>query len=65
MKYSSHAEAQAAINALHGSQTMPVSAAAPGWGGGGDDGQTDAPAQPSAPAGAPPALVLRPHTPCS
>lgn len=25
MKYSSHAEAQAAINALHGSQTMPVS----------------------------------------
>ena len=30
MKYSSHAEAQAAINALHGSQTMPVSAADPG-----------------------------------
>lgn len=27
VKYSSHAEAQAAINALHGSQTMPVSAA--------------------------------------
>lgn len=26
VKYSSHAEAQAAINALHGSQTMPVSA---------------------------------------
>lgn len=25
VKYSSHAEAQAAINALHGSQTMPVS----------------------------------------
>ena len=25
MKYSSHAEAQAAITALHGSQTMPVS----------------------------------------
>lgn len=32
MKYSSHAEAQAAINALHGSQTMPVSSATPGWG---------------------------------
>ena len=30
VKYSSHAEAQAAINALHGSQTMPVSAADPG-----------------------------------
>ncbi|KAF1605224.1 UNVERIFIED_CONTAM: CUGBP Elav-like family member 4, partial [Eudyptes robustus] len=27
VKYSSHAEAQAAINALHGSQTMPVSTA--------------------------------------
>jgi hypothetical protein len=27
VKYSSHAEAQAAINALHGSQTMPVSVA--------------------------------------
>lgn len=26
MKYGSHAEAQAAINSLHGSQTMPVSA---------------------------------------
>ncbi len=26
VKYSSHAEAQAAISALHGSQTMPVSA---------------------------------------
>ena len=25
VKYGSHAEAQAAINALHGSQTMPVS----------------------------------------
>lgn len=25
MKYSTHTEAQAAINALHGSQTMPVS----------------------------------------
>lgn len=25
VKYSSHAEAQAAISALHGSQTMPVS----------------------------------------
>ena len=25
MKYTSHPEAQAAINALHGSQTMPVS----------------------------------------
>lgn len=32
VKYSSHAEAQAAINALHGSQTMPVSSATPGWG---------------------------------
>lgn len=26
VKFSSHAEAQAAISALHGSQTMPVSA---------------------------------------
>lgn len=26
VKYSTHAEAQAAISALHGSQTMPVSA---------------------------------------
>lgn len=26
VKYGSHAEAQAAINSLHGSQTMPVSA---------------------------------------
>lgn len=25
VKYSSHQEAQAAINSLHGSQTMPVS----------------------------------------
>ena len=25
MKFAGHAEAQAAINALHGSQTMPVS----------------------------------------
>lgn len=47
VKYSSHAEAQAAINALHGSQTMPVSSSVtwpredrsfaalwPDWGGG-------------------------------
>lgn len=34
MKFSSHTEAQAAIHALHGSQTMPVSRSRPGprWG---------------------------------
>lgn len=34
MKFSSHTEAQAAIHALHGSQTMPVSWSCPwpwGW----------------------------------
>lgn len=31
MKYGSHAEAQAAINSLHGSQTMPVSAGRAPW----------------------------------
>lgn len=49
VKYSSHAEAQAAINALHGSQTMPVSAAAPGAGrgeGDGSNGGTDTPSTP-------------------
>lgn len=56
MKYSSHAEAQAAINALHGSQTMPVSEATPGWGGDGDDGGTDTPAHPSSPSGPCPPL---------
>lgn len=30
MKFSSHTEAQAAIHALHGSQTMPVSRNCPG-----------------------------------
>lgn len=34
MKFSSHTEAQAAIHALHGSQTMPVSRGCPGHGGG-------------------------------
>lgn len=34
MKFSSHTEAQAAIHALHGSQTMPVSRGCTGHGGG-------------------------------
>lgn len=38
MKFSSHTEAQAAIHALHGSQTMPVSRGCTGHGGGGGVG---------------------------
>ena len=56
VKYSSHAEAQAAINALHGSQTMPVSAATPGQ----RKGKT--PAQPRAPTGPLPTLALSPYS---
>lgn len=61
MKYSSHAEAQAAINALHGSQTMPVSAAAPGELGGGrergNEGQRH-PGHPTHPQGPDSPLAL-------
>ncbi|PNJ80728.1 LOW QUALITY PROTEIN: CELF4 isoform 14 [Pongo abelii] len=46
VKYSSHAEAQAAINALHGSQTMPVSAGPLGRGRGQWRAETPAPATP-------------------
>lgn len=38
VKFSSHTEAQAAIHALHGSQTMPVSETAPSCGGAGVGG---------------------------
>lgn len=37
MKFSSHTEAQAAIHALHGSQTMPVSENRPATGAGGSE----------------------------
>lgn len=56
VKYSSHAEAQAAINALHGSQTMPVSGALP------DEVRTPRwPQRDRELRRAPPALELRAH----